>query len=480
MARIPLLGRAWRLARDAVGASYRWLQRVPVEDEIDYRNAPTMQLLFLIGAIALPLNWWWTLSHIQIRLSYLPLLVSDMATSAISVLGVVLIRHGRFRLAVKLYLGSLLLAILIGMGAVGFRSYSLDQTSQVLVLVIGALVMGRRTLWTVVGLLLLVFLYGFWVDAQKAVVAGLPPEPAFRYLPGVTFSYLLITLILDRTITALRQSLAESKRRGEELQREMAERARMQEQLVHAQKMEATGRLASGIAHDFNNLLSIVMGYAGERHRLDDPAPDAREDARALGVALEGVEDTAERGIALSRKLLAFSRPDPAIAAVFDAGEVLASMQPMLQRLFPADVRVRVLPAETALPVFMDRAQFELMLLNIASNARDAMPDGGEFRVSAWRDEMARTVSIDLTDNGHGMDERIQRHVFEPFFTTKPAVSGTGLGLSVTHSLVAAAGGDILLRSARGEGTTFTLRLPLIDAGADASGERGLPGDPDR
>ncbi|HBK46378.1 MAG TPA: hypothetical protein DDZ67_08070 [Xanthomonadaceae bacterium] len=461
MARVPLPERAWQRLRGVVCAGYAWLQQAPIDDGIDRRNAPTMQLLFVIGAVTLPLNWWWTLSHIQVRPSYLPLLVSDMVIVLLSVIGGVLIRRGHFRLAVKLYLGSLLLAVLVGMGAVGFHSFSLDQTWQVLVLVVGSLVLGRRTLWTVFCLLLLIFLFGFWVDAQKAIVAGNPPEPAFRYLPGVTFSYLLITLVLDRTITALRQSLAESQRRGEELQREMAERARMQEQLVHAQKMEATGRLAGGVAHDFNNLLSVVLGFAGERHRLDDPHPDPRVDSRALADALEGIEDAAERGVTLLRKLLAFGRPDPEAPEVFDVGTALQELQPMLRRLFPSGVALEVAAPETPLPVFIDRGQLELALLNIASNARDAMPGGGTFRIAAWRDADAPSLLIELADSGHGMDEQTQRQVFEPFFTTKPAASGTGLGLAVTHSLLRAAGGDICVRSAPGRGAAFVIRLPL-------------------
>ena len=163
---------------------------------------------------------------------------------------------------------------------------------------------------------MMIFVSGFWVDAQRT---GDSTALAFHFLPSAIFSYFVITLVLDRSLTALRESLNESEARGGQLQREMAERERAQAQLVHSQKMEATGRLASGVAHDFNNILSVVLGFTAERHRLDDPDADPRRDARAMAEALEGIEPSAQRGIALIRKLLCFGRPDPANAEIFDA-----------------------------------------------------------------------------------------------------------------------------------------------------------------
>lgn len=147
---------------------------------------------------------------------------------------------------------------------------------------------------------------------------------------------------------------------------------------------------------------------------------------------------------------------------VFDAAQAVREMQPMLRQLFDADTRVRCeVEAEASLPVYLDRGQFELMLLNIAANARDAMPEGGHFTVTA-RQASAQELELVLADDGCGMPESVRRHVFEPFYTTKPAGRGTGLGLAVVRDVMVAAGGDLAVESAPGEGTVFRLRLPLV------------------
>jgi signal transduction histidine kinase len=275
---------------------------------------------------------------------------------------------------------------------------------------------------------------------------------------------MLMAAILDRTISALRESLAESHARSRELQREMAERERAQTQLIHAQKMEAAGRLASGIAHDFNNVLGVILGFANERNRLDDPDPDARRDALALAQALEGVDEAARRGAAINRKLLSFSRQEPARAETFDAGDAMRELEPMLRRLLGSSVRLHVVANESPMPIRIDRSQFELMLFNIAANARDAMPGGGDFDIRVSPAEMSG-VEIVLRDNGQGMTETVRELAFEPFFTTKPQCSGTGLGLSVAYSLVRSADGRIEIESAPGAGTTLHIHLPAPRAG---------------
>jgi signal transduction histidine kinase len=444
-------------ACNAVKALLAWLCDVPIDDPIDRRNAPTMQLLFFVIGTTLPISWARHLAVVSFAPGWRWVIAMDMVTSILAFVGIFLIRRGHFRRAVTLFLGALLVGLQVAYLNVGFRALLPDQTSQMLSLVIGGLVLGRRSLWLVFGALIAIFLGGFWVDANRA---GATVTKAFHNLPSVTFSFFVITLVLDRTLTALRESLNESEARGQLLQREMGERERAQAQLVHSQKMEATGRLASGVAHDFNNILSVVMGFTAERHRLDDPDSDPRRDARALAEALEGIEGAAQRGVALIRKLLSFGRRDSANAEVFDAGDALVELRSMLRQLFPPDVLLEMQMDEDPLPVFIDKAQFELMILNIASNARDAMPDGGTFKVIAKRDEASRSVDILLSDTGLGIDEVTQQRVFEPFFSTKPTDRGSGLGLAVTYTLVTGANGDIVLNSVPGFGTTFHIRLP--------------------
>jgi signal transduction histidine kinase len=444
-------------ARELMKSFVDWLGRVPIDDPIDRRNAPTMQLLFFVIGTTLPISWARHLAVLTFPPSWWWVIAMDMVTSALAFVGIFLIRRGHFRRAVALFLSTLLVGLLIANLTVGFRALLPDQTSQMLLLVISGLMLSRPVLWLVFGALIVIFLSGFWADAQRV---GASVAHAFHNLPSVTFSYLVITLILDRSLTALRESLCAAETRGRLLQREMAERERAQAQLVHSQKMEATGRLASGVAHDFNNILSVVMGFTAERHRLDDPDADPRRDARAMAEALEGIEGAAQRGTSLIKKLLSFGRRDPANTEIFDARDTLAELRPMLRQLFPPDVLLEMEMDKDPLPVFIDKAQFELMILNIASNARDAMPDGGSFKVIARRDDTSRSIDILLSDTGQGIDESTQQRVFEPFFSTKPTGSGSGLGLAVTYTLVTGANGDIVLNSVPGGGTTFRIRLP--------------------
>jgi signal transduction histidine kinase len=266
-------------------------------------------------------------------------------------------------------------------------------------------------------------------------------------------------------VTALRETLAESESRGRDLQREMAERERAQAQLIHAQKLEATGRLASGIAHDFGNLLDVILGFARQRHDAGD-LPDARQSRDALADSLEGVETAARRGTAITRKLLGFSRADLLKPQTFDLRDAVADLQPMLRQLFPPSVRLSLETGDTPLPVYIDRSELEMMLLNVAANARDALPDGGRFDVRVR--DAGDMAGVSLSDSGHGMDAQVLRQIFEPFFSTKNAAEGTGLGLSVIQDLVRAVGGDIHVDSAIGRGTTFVIRLPRAGEAAQA------------
>jgi signal transduction histidine kinase len=229
--------------------------------------------------------------------------------------------------------------------------------------------------------------------------------------------------------------------------------------------MEAAGRLASGISHDFNNILDVILGYADQRHDIPDiDDRDARDAAYTR--SLQGIEVAATRGTAITRKLLSFSRNDTARPKRFDAGDAFDELQPLLRQLFPRSIRLEMPQGGGRFPVRLDHGEFEMMILNIAANARDAMPEGGTFAI-ALAPGPDGFVEITLSDTGHGMNAELQRRIFEPFFSTKPASDGTGLGLAVTRDLIQGAGGDIRVESMPGKGSTFVMRLPLAEPHPD-------------
>ncbi|HJW46768.1 MAG TPA: ATP-binding protein [Lysobacter sp.] len=441
----------------------RWLHSTPITDTVDRRNAPVMQLLLLFYALLLPANWAWRIaSGGEDDPDWALIFAIDMLVAALAVVSIVLIRRGRFRPAVMLFIAPQLISLGIVFSKVGVLSQLIDPAPTMLTLVISGLVLGRRALWTAFGLLMAVFAVGFITNVRNAIEAGDSVGAALVNLPAVTISYTIITIVLDRSIKALRESLAESNARGRDLQREMAERERAQSQLIHAQKMEATGRLASGISHDFNNILDVIHGYAAQRHDIPDiENREARE--AAFAKALSGIEVAASRGTAITRKLLDFTRHDMARPQVFNAGQALAELKPMLRQLFPRSVGLELPDELGAFHVRLDRSEFEMVILNIAANARDAMGNGGRFTIQleGCSDGF---VEIALSDTGQGMDTEVQQRIFEPFFSTKAATLGTGLGLAVIQDLVTAAGGDIRVRSAVGQGATFHIRLPLVEA----------------
>jgi signal transduction histidine kinase len=241
--------------------------------------------------------------------------------------------------------------------------------------------------------------------------------------------------------------------------RDVTDRLRLEEQLRQAQKMESVGRLAGGIAHDFNNLLTAIRGYA-ELLLLDlGDDHDARESADQIARA-------AERAATLTGQLLAFSRKQVLRPQELDLNAVVQGMAPMLARMLRSDVVLTTGLAEELWPTLADPTQVEQVVLNLAVNARDAMPDGGRLAVrtqNATRDG-ADYVALVVADTGTGMDEVTARHVFEPFFTTKDVGEGTGLGLATVHGVVAQSGGHVEVESAPGEGTTFTVLLPRASA----------------
>ena len=456
-----------------------WFQRIPIDDPVDRRNAVFMQFLLLFEGLRQPLNKLYLLlfnwSYLKDtlydqartgpRVAIAIDLSTDVAMALAAWVGVWMIRQGRFRPAVSLYVGVVLGSAALAYGSFGYHENFVDLTL-VVVLALSGLMLGRHALWATYGVLMLVFALG-------EIPTGVFGDPrlwraaaeAYVEFPGrALMSYLLIAIVIDRSIKALRDSLDESNEHRRELKHEIAERERTQEQLLHAQKMEAVGRLASGIAHDMNNVLGIILGFAMERDRLDPDVP-ADPVCTALAEALEGVELAARRGAAVCSKLLNFSRQDVSHAQTFDAAMALREIQPLLRQLLPPSVHLHLDVPSHPLPVCFDRSQFELALLNLASNARDAMPAGGDCTI-ALGNTTPDTVTLAITDSGSGIPEDMRHRIFEPFFTTKPVDKGTGLGLSVVYSLICRAGGRITVESMLGEGSTFRIHLPLVEAPA--------------
>ena len=266
----------------------------------------------------------------------------------------------------------------------------------------------------------------------------------------------------------------------DDLQREMKQRHDLESQLVQSQKMEAIGRLAGGVAHDFNNLLTVILGY-NEMLR-----EHAKEDPIALDFTLE-VLQAAERASALTNQLLAFSRRQVAMPSVLDLNQVVQHIDKMLHRIIGEDVELQLKLAAGLSPVKADPSHIDQVIMNLAVNARDAMPNGGSLTIETadvqLTEEYAGSpmgiaagwyVMLAVSDTGTGMDELTKSRIFEPFFTTKEKGKGTGLGLSIVYGIVKQNGGEILVYSEPGRGTAFKIYLPVaLEAAEDRRTARG-------
>jgi two-component system cell cycle sensor histidine kinase/response regulator CckA len=255
------------------------------------------------------------------------------------------------------------------------------------------------------------------------------------------------------------------------------ERRSLEERLRQAQKMEAVGRLAGGVAHDFNNLLTAITGSLTMALRnLPESSPARRW--------LTEVDRSAWRAAALTRRLLAFSRQQVIEPKVLDLRSVVEGMGSLVGRTIGEDVRLRVRLADEPCRVEVDHGQMEQIILNLATNARDAMPDGGvltlevgwassaSLPVAAWAELGERRVAVvSVSDTGQGMTDEVQARIFEPFFTTKPSGSGTGLGLAMVYGAAQQNGGWIEVNSSPGRGSIFRLFLPEARTEADSRSE---------
>ena len=299
---------------------------------------------------------------------------------------------------------------------------------------------------------------GVYYEAQRVHKDGSPLEVSLNVAP-ITNAAGTITgvSVVARDIRAAKEA---------------ADRRRALEERTHqAQRMESLGKLAGGVAHDFNNILAIIVNYT-EFAIEESSDPAVRED-------LGHVRTAADRAMNLTRQLLTFTRGDTVQPQDVDLREAIAEVRAMLQRTIGADITLHAPAGREPLTVHADPGQLQQVLLNLAINARDAMPDGGTLVIEADTAELdgeeldiqpavpaGRYVRLVVSDTGDGMPPEVVEHIFEPFYTTKPRGKGTGLGLATVYGIVAEAGGAINVYSEPGVGTTFRVYLPMSGASA--------------
>jgi two-component system, cell cycle sensor histidine kinase and response regulator CckA len=246
------------------------------------------------------------------------------------------------------------------------------------------------------------------------------------------------------------------------------------ERLRQSERLESLGQLAGGIAHDFNNLLGVILNYSAfvAEAIVDDPAT-SRD--------VEQIRAAAERAARLTRQLLIFGRRDPVRTEVLELDSIVADIQDLLSHTIGEHIELIVRPAEHLPTIRVDRGQIEQVLLNLAVNARDAMPQGGTLTIATAVADLdddyvhlhpnatvGRHVELSVSDTGVGMAAEVAAHIFEPFFTTKPRGQGTGLGLATVYGIVAEAGGSLSVYSEPGLGTRFRVLFPALE-------ERAVP-----
>lgn len=266
----------------------------------------------------------------------------------------------------------------------------------------------------------------------------------------------------------LEKKMADLELANRELEQRIVEQKRLEEQLRQAQKMEAVGRFSAGIAHDFNNILTVIIGYGGIM-RMNGTMDSGQCDK------LDHILEAADRAKNLASSLLTFSRKQPVKLRQLDLNGAVAGVETFLRRVIGDDVTLTLSSVSQPLFVLADKGHIEQVLMNLAVNARDAMPEGGtlsvETAVVAIDDEYIRMhgygtagryALLTITDTGIGMDAATCRNIFEPFFTTKESGRGTGLGLSIVYGIVQQHNGHIHVYSEPGQGTAFRILLPLV------------------
>ncbi|MFT3898211.1 MAG: ATP-binding protein [Thermomonas sp.] len=341
---------------------------------------------------------------------------------------------------------------------IDIRYYGLAAQSDIVVIFIvpllfAGLLLGRSGVWATMACYVPILSFGAWTDSKDAA-GNMDAGQALSMLAQPLLASLIVALILDRMIAKVNRS--DRLNRGlaavcARLEDEIREHERSHMQLVHSQRVDALGRLASGVVHDFSNLLSVMGGYVHHAERV----AGGNEEIRGY---LRDMKTVTQRSQHLMSKLLTLARSDEFAVETFDAGNVVEMLLPLMQKMFPPGVGVRMDLAEGPAPVRLDRAGFEAVLLNMAKNASDALDGKGEFRLQTGiADDEIRVL---VEDTGRGMSADTAARVFDPFFSTKPRGQGTGIGLAMAYRVVTEAGGRIEVDSAPGEGARFCIHLP--------------------
>ncbi len=291
-------------------------------------------------------------------------------------------------------------------------------------------------------------------DIPFVVVSGaIGEERAVAMMKAGAHDYVMKSN-LSRLAPALEREIRDFLARWE-LRRTEEERQKLEEQFRRAQKMESIGRLAGAVAHDFNNMLTVIAGYA--QLGLSELAPQD-----PLRDAFTQIDDAAKRASDLAGRLLAFSRPQPAAARDVVLNELVRNFEKMLGRVLGDRIQLEVSLDPRGGVLNADPGQIEQILMNLAVNARDAMPEGGRLAIETALIPAPNQIRLRVSDTGTGMSAEVMTHIFEPFFTTKEEGKGTGLGLATVYGIVKQAQGAIQVASEPGKGTTFTLVFPAL------------------
>jgi len=342
--------------------------------------------------------------------------------------------------------------------SIGYGAWPLAAC--VLTIMLTGMLVGIRLQWYMVGLAIIFYAITAWFHGDRALdLVAVSLTLAIILLSSLTLLQWLFTSQLEKANRQLRQEVEERRRVEETLRR-------TQKQLLQSQKLEAIGLLAGGVAHDFNNLLTVVELNArliGQNLHRHDPLWDH----------VRQIEEASGRGIRLTRHLLSFSRQDTAEPRPVNLSHMVGELSRMLQRIIGQDIELVTDLAEGLWHIEADPNQMEQVLVNLAVNARDAMPQGGHLTIQTANAVLAKVpetlppdavrgeyVLIRVRDTGVGMNDEVKAHVFEPFFTTKSQEHGTGLGLSTAYGIVRQNGGYIGLESQVGQGATFSIYLP--------------------
>src|SRR5690625_3515210 len=399
-----------------------WLGSLPIDDPVDRSNAKVLQVVFLCLLLAVPLLWIYRLALVDVPLRDGEgiALVSAGAITALSAVGVWLVRRGRFRPVVRYFLVAIAISLMLSYFMQGFTANRYQAPLQMAWLIMAGLMVSRRALWLLYAWICAAVPARVAVDVNRLDASG----GDFAAAGVVTLLvFLMVTLPIDHTSSAIRAAL--------------------------------------GAAW----LRTLQQLQAGDRLRALNST-----DQPGLEAALDGIDSATRRASAVSQRLLTFSGRGEASRESFDVNGALADMQPMLRQLLGAEIGLAIQRHARPLPVRMDRGEFELVILNMAANAHAAMARGGQFEIAVSRAQSGggECALIVLEDSGHGMDSETLARAREPFYTRSSG--GSGLGLTVAADVIEAAGGRLDIDSQPGRGTRVSVSLPLSAAADSLAG----------